>query len=317
MKTPVALLIFNRPDTTEKVFTAIRQAKPPQLLVVADGPRSDYPDDINNCTAARAIISQVDWDCQVLTNYSDINLGCGRRVSSGLDWVFSIVERAIILEDDCLPNPSFFRYCEELLEKYQDDERILTILGTNGFKKWKSNSQSYHFSYWLCPVWGWASWSRAWRCYSYDISSWANPKVQQQIRDFMADDALFLGMAWRFQRAYRKQVDTWDWQWYFAILSNSGMAIVPAVNLVANIGFGPKATHTKSRRPKVVNRKTYPLQFPLLHPDVVAPDLDYHREITKVRPIQEILFKIKAKLRPYKHYLLNLVKHKNSDPNSL
>ncbi|MBU7581631.1 MAG: glycosyltransferase family 2 protein [Nostoc sp. TH1S01] len=312
MKTPVALLIFNRPDTTEKVFAAIRQAKPPQLLVIADGPRPDRPDDVQNCAAARAIISQVDWDCQVLKNYSDVNLGCGRRVSSGLDWVFSIVERAIILEDDCLPHPSFFRFCEELLEKYQDDERIMTILGTNGLSQWKSDRLSYHFCYWPSPVWGWASWSRAWSCYKYDIKAWANPKVQQQIRDFMADDALFLGMAWRFQKAYLHEVDTWDWQWYFAILSNSGMTIVPSVNLVANIGFGPEATHTKSRRNRIVNRRTYSVEFPLIHPDVIAPDIGYHREITKVTPMQKIMYAMKAKLRPYKHYLLNIIKHKDS-----
>ncbi|MGJ5675494.1 MAG: glycosyltransferase family 2 protein [Nostochopsis sp.] len=311
MKTPVALFIFNRPDTTQKVLTAIRQAKPPQLLVVADGPRPDRPDDVNKCEAARAMILQVDWDCQVMKNYSDVNLGCGRRVSSGLDWVFGIVERAIILEDDCLPHPSFFRFCEELLEKYQDDQRIMTILGTNGLKKWKSNNQSYHFCYWPSPVWGWASWSRAWRCYNYDIKAWANPKVQQQIRDFMADDALFLGMAWRFQKAYRQEVDTWDWQWYFAILSNSGMTILPAVNLVSNIGFGPNATHTKSRLTRIVNRKTYGVEFPLLHPDVVAPDLDYHRQITRVSPTKQFIYAIKARLRPYKDYLLNLIKQKN------
>lgn len=312
MKTPVAFLIFNRPDTTAKVFAAIRQAQPPKLLVVADGPRSDRPDDVKNCAAARAIIKQVDWDCQVLTNYSDVNLGCGQRVSSGLDWVFSIVERAIILEDDCLPNPTFFRFCEELLEKYQDDDRVMTILGTNGLKKWKSNSQSYHFSYWPSPVWGWASWSRAWRCYNYDMKAWRLQKVQQQIRDFMADDALFLGMAWRFQKAYHKEVDTWAWPWYFSILSNSGLAIVPTCNLVANIGFGPAATHTKSRLPKVVNRKTYSVQFPLLHPDVVAPNLDYHRAIKEVSLVDKIVYNIKAKLRPYKYYLLNLIKHKYS-----
>lgn len=121
MKTPVAFLIFNRPDTTEKVFQAIRKAQPPPLLVVAEEPRPDRPEDVRDCAAARSIIEQVDWDCQVMKNYADVNLGCRRRIASGLDWVFDTVDRAIVLEDDCLPHPSFFRYCEELLEKYQVD----------------------------------------------------------------------------------------------------------------------------------------------------------------------------------------------------
>lgn len=116
LKTPVAFVIFNRPDTTKKVFAEIAKARPPKLLVIADGPRADHLDDAEKCTTARAIIDRVDWDCEVLTNYSDINMGCKRRVSSGLDWVFDIVEEAIILEDDCLPHPTFFRFCEELLE---------------------------------------------------------------------------------------------------------------------------------------------------------------------------------------------------------
>lgn len=307
MKTPVAFLIFNRPDTTEKVFQAIRQAQPPQLFVVADGPRPDQPEDIQNCAAARSIIEQVDWDCQVQKNYAEVNLGCGRRIASGLDWVFDTVDRAIVLEDDCLPHPSFFPYCEELLEKYQDDPRIMTILGTNGLGKWQPDKQSYHFSYWPSPVWGWASWSRAWRHYEHSIIAWGNPLVKLKIRAFMPEDALFGGMAWRFEQVYLKNsIDIWDWSWYFAILSNSGLAIVPAVNLVSNLGFGPRATHTKSKRSRVVGR-TYPLNFPLTHPNQVAPARDYHKEITKVSLFQKIKAQVKAKLRPYKRYFLKFL----------
>ena len=130
--TPVAFLVFNRPDTTARVFAEIARARPPKLLVVADGPRTDVPGEPERCQAARAIVEHgVDWPCQVLTNYADSNLGCKRRVSSGLDWVFDMVEAAIILEDDCLPHPTFFRFCEELLDRYRDDERIMTVSGIN------------------------------------------------------------------------------------------------------------------------------------------------------------------------------------------
>ena len=147
MKTPVAFIIFNRPDTTKRVFEAIRHAKPPKLLVIADGPRADRPGEAEKCAAAREIIEGVDWECEVLTNYSDVNLGCGKRVSTGIDWVFDQVEEAIILEDDCLPNPSFFKFCELMLEQYRHDQRIMSISGTNYLETWKSSIQSYYFSY--------------------------------------------------------------------------------------------------------------------------------------------------------------------------
>jgi hypothetical protein len=131
------------------------------------------------------------------------------------------------------------------LEKYQDDDRIATILGTIGLGRWKPDSQSYHFSYWPSPVWGWASRSRAWRYYDHNIKAWAIPAVKGKIRAFMPEDALFMGMVWRFEQVHLKNsIDIWGWSWYFAILSYSGLAIVPSVNLVSNLGFGPKATHT-------------------------------------------------------------------------
>ena len=131
MKTPVAFLIFNRPETTARVLEEIARARPPKLLVVADGPRADRPGEADLCRAARAVLSRVDWPCEVLTNFSETNLGCRRRVSSGLDWVFEEVEEAIVLEDDCLPHPSFFPFCEELLERYRADERVMAVSGDN------------------------------------------------------------------------------------------------------------------------------------------------------------------------------------------
>ena len=151
--TPVAFIIFNRPDTTKRVFAEIAKARPPKLLVIADGPRADHPADVEKCAAVRAIIDGVDWDCEVLKNYSDVNLGCKRRVSSGLDWVFDTVEEAIILEDDCLPHPTFFRFCEEMLEKYRDDKRIAMISGDNLQFGRKRTGYSYYFSRYP-HIWG-------------------------------------------------------------------------------------------------------------------------------------------------------------------
>jgi hypothetical protein len=264
MKTPIAFIIFNRPDTTARVFEAIRQAKPPLLLVIADGARTSKLGEVKKCAAARAIIEGVDWDCEVRTNYSDINLGCGKRVSSGLDWVFQEVEEAIILEDDCLPDPSFFQFCEELLEYYRHDTRIMCISGDNFQSGKKYSDASYYFSrYPHC--WGWASWRRAWRYYDFKMSIWP------QIRD----DGWLDGMLdhkdqiryWSaiFNNMYKRVTDTWDYQWTFACWIQSGLSILPEVNLISNIGFRDDATHTIEDSP-LANLPVEPLKFPLTHP---------------------------------------------------
>ena len=178
---PVAFIIFNRPDTTARVFEEIRRAQPPQLLVIADGPRLNHPEDVEKCAAARAIIEQVDWDCKVLRDFAESNMGCKQRVSSGLDWVFGTVQEAIILEDDCLPHPTFFQFCQELLKHYRDDTRIMAINGTNVLGKWKADIQDYHFSY-HGGVWGWASWRRAWEYYDASMSMWNDAEVRKRIR---------------------------------------------------------------------------------------------------------------------------------------
>jgi hypothetical protein len=171
LSTPVAFIIFNRPDTTARVFEAIRRAEPPQLLIVADGPRVDRPSDVERCAAARAVIERVDWDCEVLTNYAEANMGLADRVSSGLDWVFSLCDRAIVLEDDCLPDPSFFRFCDELLDRYRDDERVMAISGDNFQLGRRRTRYSYYLSrYNHC--WGWATWRRGWQHYDHRMQLW-------------------------------------------------------------------------------------------------------------------------------------------------
>ncbi len=264
LNTPVAFLIFNRPDTTAMVFEAIRQARPPQLLVVADGPRANRPEEEPLCQATRAVIEGVDWPCEVLTNYSDVNLGCKTRVSSGLDWVFSNVDEAIILEDDCLPHPTFFRFCEELLERYRDDDRVMMIAGTNKLFGRRSISTSYYFSRYV-HVWGWASWKRAWKYYDVGMKAWP------EIRDGGSLNGIFrekrVARYWHrmFERVYHGGVDTWDYQWTFACLIQNGVTILPNVNLISNIGFGSMATHTQGRS-VYAGMKTESMLFPLKHP---------------------------------------------------
>lgn len=264
LKTPVAFFVFNRPDTTARVFEAIRRAAPSTLLVVADGPRPERPDEADRCGAVREIVSRVDWPCRVLCNYSEENLGCRRRMSSGLDWVFDQVEEAIILEDDCLPDQSFFLFCQELLERYRDDGRVMMISGDNFHARTRTDADSYYFSRYP-HIWGWASWRKAWLRYDVDMKLW--PRVREQ----RCLDALFpnprQSRFWQeaFDGVHRGDIDTWDHQFTFSCLINNGLCVLPAVNLVSNLGFGPDATHTRSGT-KFAEMPTQAMTFPLRHP---------------------------------------------------
>jgi hypothetical protein len=260
---PVAFFIFNRPDLTARVFAEITRAKPSMLLVVADGPRSS--EEQRKCAEARSIIDQVDWDCEVRTNYSDVNLGCKRRMSSGLDWVFEQREEAIILEDDCVPDPSFFPFCVELLERYRNDKRIAMISGDNFQLGRKRTKHSYYFSRYM-HVWGWASWRRAWRHYDVEMKRWPALRKTPWLMT-MVDDAAQLEY-WRgiFDEVFSGKLDTWDYQWFFACWTQNSLAAVPNSNLVSNIGFGMAATHTTELDSPVADLATLPMSMPLSHP---------------------------------------------------
>lgn len=265
LRTPVAFIIFNRPDTTERVFSEIAKTKPPKLLVVSDGPRANRPGEAEKVSTARAIIKRVDWECEVLTNFSEVNLGCKRRVSSGLDWVFEQVEEAIILEDDCLPDPTFFRFCQELLERYRHDQRIGMISGDNFQFGNRRNNDSYYFSKYV-HIWGWASWRDRW-VGSYDVSMAKWPRIRDEgwLADMVGNTREAAYWQKIFERVYRGEIDTWDYQWGFANLVEGRMSILPAVNMISNIGFDENATHTTSNS-DLANLARNPMGFPLMHP---------------------------------------------------
>jgi len=245
LATPVAFIIFNRPDVTKIVFEAIRQAKPKKLLVVADGPRN--PAETEKCRESRACLEKVDWDCEVLTNFSEKNLGCKLRVSSGLDWVFSQVEEAIILEDDCLPSPSFFPYCQNLLERYRHDERVMMINGTSLDSSIAEPKYTYYFTKYS-QVWGWASWRRAWQHYDVDMKSWPEFSQSGLLASVCEDPLEVAYWTERFDRVYAGKIDTWDYQWTYACWTQHGLFVQPMLNMVSNLGIGhPDATHTRTR----------------------------------------------------------------------
>lgn len=268
-RTPIAFIIFNRPDTTAQVFSEIAKVRPPKLLVVGDGPRVSRPGEAENVAATRAIIEQVDWPCEVLTNFADVNLGCKRRVSSGINWIFEQVEEAIILEDDCLPHPSFFRFCQEMLERYRDDERVAMVSGDNFLFDRVPMSESYYFSRYL-HIWGWASWRRAWKDYDVEIRDW--PYVQRSGLIKYSIRHRGEQAYWRqaFKEVYQGRLDTWDYQWVLSSWIQNRLAIMPSVNLISNIGFGPRATHTTGVSIYAA-MPTREIDFPLCHPRYVFP----------------------------------------------
>ena len=272
MNTAVALIIFNRPDTTAQVLASIRQAQPPKLFIIADAPRPDHPEDVARCAAARDVVEQIDWDCEVLRNYADTNLGCGVRPASGISWVFEHVDRAIILEDDCLPDPSFYRFCDEMLERYQDDERVMMVSGDNFLLGQREVPHSY-FLHTYAGMRGWATWRRAWRHHDMAIRQWPALREASWLADILPDPRAVRYWQSVFEKVHASagDIDIWDAQWYFALWSQHGLAVAPRVNLVSNIGFRPDATHTKGKG-RLGNLTAGTLTWPLSHPDQILRD---------------------------------------------
>lgn len=268
----MAFFVFNRPETTKRVWAAIRQAAPEKLLIVADGPR--HNEEKAKCLATRAITEEINWPCEVTRNYAEKNLGCRQRVSSGLDWVFQNAERAIILEDDCLPSESFFYFCEELLEKYRTNEKIKQVAGLNtqaGNKKFHCKD-SYYFSQ-IPQIWGWASWRRAWRNYDVDMNDWPEFKNSEEFKKILPNFSVRQYWQHLWDHIYQDKnpaTSTWDAQWFYAVVKNQGLSIVPQKNLITNIGFSVEATHAKGSQDEKNNLSRTELTKPFRHPSTMA-----------------------------------------------
>lgn len=275
-ETPVLFLIFNRPDTTQQVFNQIRQIKPKYLFVAADGPRSVRPEELSLCTETREIIQKVDWKCEVKTLFQDKNLGCGKAVSGAINWFFEQVEYGIILEDDCIPDLSFFPYCEELLIKYKYDEQVMHIGGNNFQKGIQRGEASYYFSFYP-HIWGWATWRRAWEYYDYEMKDF-----------YLTFNSGGIGHVfqnrneknyWRkiFIKTFKMQANTWDYQWAYTIWKNKGFSITPNVNLVINLGLNGDSSHTFLKDSFKNNLNLNVIPFPIKHPSLIV---DYEADKT-------------------------------------
>jgi hypothetical protein len=278
MSVPVVFLIYNRPEITRRAFAAIRAQRPRTLIIVADGPRDAA--DADRCAAARSVVDLVDWPCDLQTDFAPRNLGCALRIASGVTSVLAKHEAAIFIEDDCLADGSFFRLAEELLERYAADARVAAITGAN-FQFARSASESYYFSRYPIP-WGWATWARAWSHYDRDMAAWPAVKASQWLLDLFGGDVK-AAHYWEaaFDRAYRKEIDTWDFAWFFACWRNGMLATVPSRNLVSNLGFSRAATHTARRASALADIAVDPVPFPLRHPRDVRPDARADRVVQK------------------------------------
>jgi len=277
MRSAVLFLVFNRPVTTRRVFEAIRAAKPPRLYVAADGPRQDEEGETERCADVRRIATNADWPCEVKTLFREDNLGCKLGVSGGISWFFEHEEQGVILEDDILPLPSFFDYCDELLDRYRHDERVGLISGCNVIAKRFTSQDSYFFSRYP-HIWGWASWRRAWKHYDVNMQAWPEWRDGGGLKSVSTGNRLFESY-WRdaFDHVLHGGIDTWDYQWLFACWYHGMLGALPAHNQIHNLGFGPGATHTTAGTPICVRESiSQPLAFPLQHPSRVerTPSVD-------------------------------------------
>lgn len=282
-QSPVLFIIFNRPEPASKVFEKIRDAQPPRLYVAADGPRSAKTGEAELCEETRAIINRVDWPCEVKTLFQPVNLGCRDAVSTAITWFFDNEEEGIILEDDCLPANSFFYFCDEMLTRYRDDERVRHIGGSNLQQGNKWGPATYYYSN-MTHVWGWASWRRVWKDYDKTLSRYHEKEVKQKLVDIFNDEMVAADWTSIFTRVKNGEIDTWDYQLAFLNFFNNSLSVIPNQNLISNIGFGVNATHTHDGANENANIPLHELTG-IVHPVYMVPqkqadfftiDRDFH-----------------------------------------
>jgi hypothetical protein len=263
LNTPVLLMLFNRPDITRELFKKIREVRPTKLFVAANGPRRDVSTDIELCKTVRKIFDEIDWECELHTNFPETNVNMHIRWCSTLDWFFESVDSGIILEDDCIPDLSFFSYCTELLERYKDNPEIMHINGSNFQFGRKRGNASYYFSKYA-HVWGWATWKRAWKKYDDKLSTL--PMFEKK---HLIDTAVTSGKEKKywlkyFGSIYSGKRNSCDIKWLYATWLYDGLSITPNVNMISNIGYGLAAGHTFLKN-KSMGQQTFDLGK-IVHP---------------------------------------------------
>lgn len=296
-KSAVLLIVFNRPDLAREVLDSIRLVQPERLYIAADGPRVDHADDPARCAETRKILESIDWKCEVNTQFQTSNLGVELGVKTAIDWFFTHEESGIVLEDDTVPTGDFYRFCDEMLERYSNDDRVGCVCGSN-FTGYSPTYASYLFSR-DRGSWGWATWSRSWKNMDLDLT-WLNQPQASSIRaNLGSSESIRRVWDWRFKLLRSRAIETWDWQWAASLAAQSQLAIFPSANLVSNIGFGTDSTHTSGAAPEIV-LNTGKLSWPLEHPKYVVPDIEFMKLHESGNPgalnrfIQTILYTLVA-----------------------
>ena len=315
LETPVVCTVFNRPDKAKQIFQIIRQVEPSILFVIADGPRLERTDELDLCAKTQHIFDDIDWPCEVIKNYSDCNLGCRKRTVTGLNWVFEQVEEAIIIEDDCLPDPSFFLFCSELLQRYKDDERVMDISGYNYLNQWKPEQQSYYFSYLYGSSWGWATWRRAWQYYQDDIALLKGQETRQELIQLVGEEEVSSFLE-RLDLPSEEIESLLHLRWVVSKLLKGGMSIISSASLTTNTGFGKDATNTKqSNLITFNNQPVHEMKFPVKHPELVEIDSEFERQNKlwlEGKPTAEALFPLILSLLQSGHNINALILLENS-----
>ena len=259
--TPILLLIFNRPDAVKRLIEHLRPIQPTKIYVGADGPRLNKPNDQEKCNQSQLALKKIDWNCDIITHFREDNLGCRNAINDAIDWFFSKEEKGIILEDDCLPDASFFEYASILLDKYKDNNQVMHIAGDNPIEH-ITNSYTNSYTFTQMPlVWGWATWREAWAKMNLSLDGLEQADFSKLPLDTLSQKYI----KEKFGATQKRENDSWAYAWYFSILQNDGICIIPKVNLVKNIGFGAESTHTKSAN-KTRELDSHALSFPLQHP---------------------------------------------------
>ena len=290
---PVAVIFFNRADSLKEVYQRIRSAKPTMLFLIQDGARKNNNEDIKGIQECREVFENIDWDCKVYKNYSEENLGCGKRVSSGISWVFEHVDRAVIIEDDCIIEPSFFQFCEELLEKYKDDERVTMISGLNHFNDWSCGNNSYFFTR-TGAIAAWATWKRVWDQFDFNLcgfnDEYSKKIISESFHNKRAAKARMKNWEDIFNKGKRGEVIRfWGPQFGYLKYKSGGMCIVPSHTLSSNVGVNPKATFSGAGLEFMAKamrgwffQKTRPMEFPLVHPRIMQVDEEYDEKYYQI-----------------------------------
>jgi hypothetical protein len=280
MKIPVVIIIFNRPDKTKILYESLKDYKPSKLLIISDGPRNNFENEKEKVTQSRKIFEKIDWQCEVLFNTSETNLGCRERIISGLNWVFNKEEKAIILEDDCIPTNEFFNYMEILLDRYQNKKKISSICGTNFLSDSYDVQDSYLYSKY-CHVWGWGTWRDRWFKIDSELKNLEKIKKNKFLKKYLGSTRAYFYWHWILNRVNKNKIDSWAYIWNFTNFINGDLSIIPSTNLLSNIGIGKDSSHTRSLPYKYIkaDASKKKMNFPLKYPSNLALDSKHDTKV--------------------------------------